>query len=107
MLPWLVPLSLFPTLAAMYVGGAPIRIEGGGGMRQIAGLLTSLVLYLVVWAVLRGVLGSVSGPTAALVGASVVSAILIPLACRVGFRIMGVRITKGETAPGHGPHAAA
>ena len=39
MLAWLVPIAVFWSLAALYVGGAAINIEGGGGGRQTSGLL--------------------------------------------------------------------
>ena len=56
------PIALFWTLAAMYLGGAAIHIDGGGGGRQIGGLLLHFVAYLVVYAILRAVLSGLLGP---------------------------------------------
>ena len=49
MVAWLVPISVFWSLAALYVGGAAINIEGGGGGRQTLGLLLLFASYLGVY----------------------------------------------------------
>ncbi|HSR41019.1 MAG TPA: hypothetical protein VLL48_02575 [Longimicrobiales bacterium] len=100
---WLVPVATFWTLAAMYLGGAPIRIEGGGGVRQIGGLLVSFALFLGVFATVRALVSGALGVPVTVVAAVVAASLLLPLLCRVGFRLLGVRIS-GAGGGGHGGH---
>lgn len=98
---WLVPLSVFPLVAALFLGGGPIRIRGGGGVRQTVGLILTLALYLAAWAGLRAVLG---GSTGGVVIATVVAAVLIPAGAWLGFRVVGVRLEPTgwpDTESGH------
>lgn len=97
---WLIPVCLFATLSALYLGGAPIRMENGG-RRELVGLLLSLVLYLVAWAALRTVLRGPLGGTPALIAASVLTVIALPLLCLAGFRIVGVRIRRRPRGEEH------
>lgn len=100
MVEWLVPISLFWIIAAVYLGGADIRIRGGSGPREMLGLLLTFGVFLGVWALLRMLVGGfLNGPLTvaiALVGA----AVLLPLISRLTFRIVGVRIT-GHDPPTH------
>ncbi len=95
MLIWLIPVALFWGLAAVYLGGAPIRITGGGGLNQVAGLVLNFAAYLGVYAAIRtvlsGVLGAVIG---GLVVPLLVASALIPLLAKFTFRVVGVRITS-------------
>jgi len=50
---WLIPISLFWILAAVYFGGFNISIVGGSGFRQVLGLLVTYLLFLVAWGLLR------------------------------------------------------
>jgi len=97
LVPWLIPIALFWTLAALYLGGAAIHIEGGAGARQLGGLLLNFVAYLGVYALLRAVL---IGPVGAIVGGIVVPIVvtssLLPLLAKLAFRVVGVRITPAE-----------
>ena len=93
MIPWLVPISIFWTLVAVYLGGSPLRFEGGGGLMQTIGLLLHFVAYLVVYAVLRIVLMGVAGPIfGGIVFPALVASILIPILGKLVFRLVGVRI---------------
>ena len=97
MVPWLIPIALFWILAALYLGGTAIHIEGGGGGRQIGGLLLHFAAYVGVYALLRAVL---SGPVGPILGGVVVPIVvtssLLPLLAKLAFRVMGVRITSAE-----------
>lgn len=97
---WLVPLAIFLMVGALYLGGAPITFHGGGGVRQLGGVLASLVLYLVAWGVLRTVLGGPVGAILAIVFATIVATIALPWICRLGFLVFGVKIRSAE--PSHG-----
>ena len=97
MLPWLIPVALFWTLAALYLGGAAIHIEGGGGGRQIGGLVLHFAAYLVVYALLRTVLSGPVGPIfGGVVVPIVVTSALLPFLAKLAFRVVGVRITSAE-----------
>ncbi len=91
---WLAPLALFWSVAALYLGGFPIQIEGGGGGRHLLGLAGTLVLYLVVWYLLRLGLNSVVPPIGAVIFACALTVLLLPLLAKIAFRIVGVRIMR-------------
>ncbi len=97
MLTWLIPIALFWGFAAIYLGGAPIHIKGGGGLRQIAGLLLHFAAYLGVYAALRAVLGGALGVIlGGLVVPLIVASLLIPVLAKLTFRLVGVRITSAD-----------
>ena len=97
MLVWLVPVALFWGLAAIYLGGAPIHIRGGGGWRQIGGLLLGFAAYLGVYAALRiltlGVFGPILG---GVVVPLIVTSMFLPFLVKLTFRLVGVHITRAE-----------
>ena len=107
MIVWLAAMALFPILAALYLGGAAINIEGGGGGRQIAGLLLHYAAFMGAYAVLRLVLPvlrlvlqTFEGPVLSVAFGMVGAAILLPLLARLTFRVVGVRITSAEAVSG-------
>lgn len=95
MIPWLIPISLYWTLAAVYLGGSPLEIEGGGGGQQILGLLLHFAAYMVAYAIVRILF---TGPLGEIVGGIVVpilvASILLPVLGKVAFRVVGVRIVS-------------
>jgi hypothetical protein len=91
---WLAPICLFWTVIALYLGGFKIEIRGGNGLRQFIGVLDTFVLYLAVWALLRMLLRGAIGSLGAVVVACIITTVLLPVLSRIGFLIMGVRITK-------------
>jgi len=91
---WLVPVALFWTLSALWLGGAALRIEGGRGIQQLLGLLLTFGLYLAIWAVARGMLHGLLGGVASVAIAVVLATVLIPVLAWIGFRIAGVRIRR-------------
>ena len=97
MLVWLLPIALFWLLAALYLGAAPISMEGGGAMQQLIGLLLYYAVYLGVYAGLRAVLlapfGEVFG---GIVFPLVVASALTPIMGKLSFRAVGVRIVPGH-----------
>ncbi len=96
MLIWLVPVGVFFTVASTYLGGMSVDVEGGGGVRQVLGLLGTFVLYLVVFGVLRLVLGRLGGAVGGL-GLPLIGAIAtLPLTARAAFGILGVKLRKVE-----------
>lgn len=97
---WLAPLAVFWMVGAMYLGGAPITFEGGGGVRQMGGLVVSFILYMAAWAGLRALLAGPVGEILAIVLATIAVTVALPLVCRVGFRVLGVRIRSASS--GHG-----
>jgi hypothetical protein len=90
---WLAPVALFWTMAALYLGGFPLKIEGGSGGRQFIALLVTFALYLAVWFGLRAVLRGPAGVVGGVIIACLIATVLLPLLARVGFRAFGVRIS--------------
>ena len=94
MIVWLVPVALFWTLAALYLGGAAIRIEGGGGVQQMGGLVLLFVSYLVVYGILHAILGGIAGPMiGGVVIPVVIVSILLPFLAKLTFKLFGVTIS--------------
>ncbi len=93
---WLLPICLFWTLIALYLGGFPVDVVGGNGFRQVMGIVDSYILFILLWALLRAVLGGLGG----LIWTAVVPTILVtlafPLIIWAGYIVMGVRVQKGE-----------
>lgn len=100
---WLLPVALYWPLAAMYVGGAPVRIEGGGGVRQILGVLLAFVLSVYFWRLSRSFLDDVTINFAAILIGTVVTAALIPLFCKLSLRLFGIRLVPADGTHGHAP----
>lgn len=94
---WLPPICLFWTVIALYLGGFELEIRGGGGVRQLIGVLDTFVLYLAVWALLRMVLRGPLGTIGGIAAACVITTVLLPILSRIGFLIVRVRITKAAT----------
>jgi len=91
---WLIPIALFWPLAAMYLGGAPITLDGGGGVRQTGGLILHFALYVGAYALLRALLSGPIGPVlGGIVVPIVVVSALLPILGRLAFRVVGTRIT--------------
>lgn len=99
---WSVAICLFWIVAALWLGGGPVRIEGGGGIRQSAALLLAFAVYLLAWRLLYGLLTGLIHPFAGMVTASLLSAALVPPLSFPCLRVFGVRIRKGT--PSHGLH---
>jgi hypothetical protein len=94
---WLVPIAVFWSLAALYVGGAAINIEGGGGGRQTLGLLLLFASYLGVYAVSGMVLAGVAGAAfGVIVFPLLIASIAMPLLTRVTFKIVGVSVSRAD-----------
>ena len=98
MVSWLIPIALFWILAALHLGGGEINIKGGGGVRQLSGLLLLFAAFLAVSTVARMLLVGVAGAAFSVVFAAILAVILLPLLARLSFRVVGVRITSAETA---------
>ena len=93
---WLVPICLFWTLAALYIGGWPIEVVGGGGVKHVIGLIDTFVLYIVAFAILRAVLGGFGGLFGSVIIPTAVASLALPVLAWAGYLIVGVRIQKGE-----------
>ena len=92
---WLVPICLFWTLAAIYLGGMAVEVVGGNGFRQVMGVVDSYVLYLLVWGLLRALLGGFGGLLWTAVVPTILATLAFPLIVRAGYIVMGVRVQKG------------
>lgn len=101
---WLVPLSAFWLVTALFLGGSPAEIEGGGGVRQLLGLLATLGIYLAVWFGVRTGLGAAFPVGLAVPLATVIAAALIPLLCRLAYRVVGLKVVGPTFAGARGAH---
>lgn len=97
---WLVPICAFLLVGSMYLGGGPIRIVGGGGVRQTGGLLVSFALFLGVAILLRGLLAGGMHMFFAVLLSTVAALMLLPVVCRLGFLVFGVRLERVEGGGG-------
>ncbi len=100
MIEWLPAVALYWTLAALYLGGAAIDIEGGGAGRQIAGILLHFVAFIVVFGLAKFLLQGMAGLALGVALGLVVAAILLPITAKLTFRLVGVRITSSSVAAG-------
>jgi hypothetical protein len=93
---WLVPICLFWTLAALYLGGWPVEIVGGSGVRQVIGLINTFLLFIIVFAGLRAVLGGLGGLVWGVVLPIGLTSLALPAIAWAGYIVVGVRVQKGE-----------
>jgi len=100
MLIWLIPIALFWTMAALYLGGMAVDVEGGSGFRQVLGLVLTFVVFVVVWGVLHTALRGMGAVIFGIVVPTLLTVLALPIAARIGFRIVGVRVHRVE-AHGH------
>jgi hypothetical protein len=91
---WLVPICAFLLVGSMYLGGGPVRIVGGGGVRQTGGLLVSLAVFLAVAVLLRNLLAGGIHMFFAVLLSTIVALLLLPVLCRLGFLVFGVRLER-------------
>lgn len=101
MVPWLISIGLFWPLAALYLGGMQVEIEGGGGVRQILGLLATFLLYVAVWVLLRSLLGGLGPAVGGVLVPTAIAVLSLPLLARLGFLLLGVKVRRGEETPAH------
>jgi len=95
---WLVPLCLFALFSSIFLGGTPIEPRGGTPIRQVLGLLASLVVYIVIWNVLCIGFKQIASVGPAMGLASLVSIPLLAVACWIGFIIFGIKLGKASAA---------
>ena len=94
---WLVPICLFWTLIALYLGGWPVEVVGGGPVRQLTGMFNSFILYLALWGGLRALLGGIGGLLWGAVMPTVFATLALPVLVWGGYMVMGVRVQRGES----------
>lgn len=97
---WLVPICAYLVAAPIYYGGMPVRVEGGGGVRQTGGLLVSFAAYLAAAVLLRGLLGGMVPRFLAVVLSTIAALLLLPGISRLGFLVFGVKLVRGEQGEG-------
>jgi hypothetical protein len=89
---WLVPICFFWILTSLILGGGDLDVRGGAA-QQVLGLIATFAIYLAVWALVRMVARG-SGVGTSVVIATAVASLLLPVLSRIGFRVMGVRLSK-------------
>jgi len=92
LLPKILPIMLYWTLIATYIGGWSVDLKGGSGLTQVLGLILSGILFVVVWRLLHAAFlpaGEVLGGIAI---TSFVTAALTPAIAWLGFKMVGVSV---------------
>jgi hypothetical protein len=101
MVEWLVPVSLFWALVALYIGGLSTSIADGSAARQVLGPFVTFLLFLLLWWAVRTGLGMLSeGFVTRLLLPTVLALAALPLIARAGFGILGISVAPGG-APAH------
>ena len=91
---WLIPVSLFFPLVAIYLGGTAAQPVGGGGLRQVLGLILSLAVYFVAWRLVHGVLLDRGPVLGGVVLPTLIVMFALPLVTRLGFLLVGVKVMR-------------
>jgi hypothetical protein len=99
---WLVPVAVFWSVASTYLGGASLKIEGGGAGRQMSGLLLLFVSFLVVYRVfgmiLPGIIGAGLGTIPIPLALTIIA---MPFLAKATFKVAGVSITRVPPGGAH------
>ncbi len=101
MVEWLVPISLFWVMAAIFFGGMYDAEEGSSGGRQFLGLLLIFAVYVGIFGVLRMALGDFMGPLGRFIIPTALPTMLLGRIGKIVFGIVGVkmhRVQFGEDA---------
>ena len=93
---WLVAAILFWVASAIYFGGLQRDVRGGTGFRQFVGLWITYAIFLAVWFALYRTIGAETGK--ALLIASAVAALVLPIEVRLGFMLVGARVHRSSEA---------
>ncbi len=93
MIDWIVPISLFWLMAAVFFGGL-YDAEEGTSARQALGLLLTFAAYLGLFAVLRLVLGGFMGPLGRVILPTVIPTMALGRLGKIVFKLVGVRLTR-------------
>lgn len=98
---WVLAICVFWIVAALFLGGGPVAIEGGSGPRETGGLLLSFALFLAAYAGLSRLLDGAVGGTGAAALSTLLAAALVPLFSILALRAFGVRVTKASAEDEH------
>ena len=93
MIEWLVPISMFWLMAAVFFGGL-YDVENGSGGRQALGLLLTFAAYLAIFAGLRLALGGLMGPLGRLILPTAIPTMLLGRLGKIVFKLVGLRLTR-------------
>jgi hypothetical protein len=94
----LLPLMIFWLLIAVYLGGWPVDLRGGTGVRQVIGLLLSCVLFVVAWKLLHAAFLGFGEVLGGIVITTFIAAALLPAIAWLGFKMVGVTVAKVNPA---------
>jgi hypothetical protein len=90
----LLPLMLFWTLIAIYLGGWSVDLRGGNGFRQVVGLVLTCILFTVAWKLLHAVFLGFGEVLGGIVIATFIAAALLPSITWLGFKMVGVSVAR-------------
>ena len=94
MLDWLIPIGVFFPLMAIYLGGLRVQPAGGNGLRQVLGLVFTLVVYLLAWRLLRGALMGIGPVLGGILIPTIIAVLAFPIEARIGYLMVGIPLKK-------------
>ena len=93
MVEWVIPISVYWVLGAVFFGGI-YDAENGSGIQQVIGLLLTFAVFLLLFWVLRLALGNFMGPLGRIILPSVIPAMLLGRIGQVVFKLVGVNMKR-------------
>ena len=88
----LLPVMLFWTLIATYLGGWAVDLRGGNGFRQVAGLILTFFLFVVGWKLLHALFVGFGEVLGGIVITTFLASALLPAIAWLGFKMVGVSV---------------
>lgn len=95
---WVIAIALFWLISALFLGGAPVSLDGGSPLRESAALLVSFGGFLALWYALKALLGGAMGGGPAFIAATAIAGLLLPVLSVVVLRVFGIRVRRTEPA---------
>lgn len=93
MVEWVVPISIFWLMGAVFFGGM-YDAENGSGLQQVLGLLLMFAVFLLLFWILRMVLGGFMGPVGRIILPTVIPAMLMGRLGQIVFKLVGVNMKR-------------
>ncbi len=93
MVEWLIPISVYWVMAAVFFGGM-YDADNGSGVQQMLGLLLTFAVFLLSFWVLRLALGGFMGPLGRIILPTVIPAMLTGRLGQIVFKLVGVNMKR-------------
>ena len=93
MIEWVVPVSVYWLIAAVFFGGM-YDAENGSGVQQLLGLLLTFAVFLLIFWVLRLALGGFMGPLGRIILPTAIPSMFMGRLGQVVFKLLGVNMKR-------------